>query len=48
MCCSGQLGKVRKYWAFDRDDTYEGWMVGKHERNWADIDSVYEAVEGVS
>ena len=48
MCCSGQLGKLRKYWAFDRDDTYEGRMVGKHERNWADIDSVYEAVEGVS
>ena len=44
---SGSLGKVQKQWEFMKDATNDQ-LVGKHERNWSEIESVQEAVEGVS
>ena len=33
---------------FDHDEDVDDRMVAKYERNWHEVESVYEAVEGVS
>ena len=43
---SGMVSKIKRQWEFTPAEE-EQLAIGRHERTWAEIDTVHEAVEGV-